>query len=93
MVGDRHVQLCRGNGLFHRLQSSQGSTGNGSPSKVTHTVVGRIQSFVVRWQASVSASMKWAQGHLPGRVIARRGGGKGLERLQSRKVGKHIREG
>ena len=54
MVGDRHVQLCRGNGLFHRLQSSQGSTVNGSPSKVTHTVVGRIQSFVVGWQASVS---------------------------------------
>lgn len=34
-----------------------------------------------RWQASVSASMKWAQGHLPGRVVATLGGGKGLERM------------
>lgn len=34
-----------------------------------------------RWLASVSASMKWAQGHLPNRVVARLGRGKVSKRM------------
>ena len=53
-MGDRHVQLCRGNGSRQGLLSSQGSTGNGSTSKLTHMVVGRIQSFVCCWIEGLS---------------------------------------